>query len=815
VPALIPAGLSLFHIPGQVNIRLLTILKTARFSYLLLACVLVLIAIAGWRLFRVSPPASSPGTTAELTRLAEELAAIEAREQQIAGTIWAKELLAQQSGLRFDRFWDALNHAADKWPVVASFEFENLRPGVRFPPEQLAHGMELRQPDRSDPANVGPVWDRAEWLVWIEQAREAGWQIGAVEFRHNQFEVDGQRYPSRSVFTFIAQLVNPELSRRATLEGDLTVVWGPAQFDQDQELPTVRSVDASGVSLVERAGPVPFQPVLTRTVTPPRGSFFIDPLILYDLDGDGLSEIILASSNLVFRRRPDGQYQEGPLLRHSPGLLFTAVIADFDGDGHADFLCATFDGLLLYRGSAAGTFEAPGEMVWSANPRLRYGQVLTCGDINGNGHLDVWLGQYRPPYERGQMPTPYHDANDGHPDWLLINDGQGRFTDATESAGLSAKRWRRSYSGSFVDLDGNGNLDLLVVSDFAGIDLYANDGHGRFQDATRRWITERRAFGMGHALADFNRDGFLDFLVLGMHCPAAQRLEHLNLTRPGLEDHDGIRAAMIEGNRLYLGRSDGGFEQTGLNESIARTGWSWGCAVLDFDNDGWPDVYIVNGHETRQSVRDYEPEFWLHDIYVADSEEDVVRAAYFGAKFARTRGRGQSYGGYEKNRLYLNREGQAFLEIGHLMGVGVEVDARNVAADDLDGDGRADLIFTTFETWPEERQTLQVYRNNLATAGNWIGVRLREEGHGKSPIGARVSLHHAGGSTLRPIITGDSHRTQHAPTVHFGLGQLESVDRLEIRWLDGRTRVLSEPAINRYHLVSAPSPGENHSHGGE
>jgi enediyne biosynthesis protein E4 len=780
-------------------------LRTARLTSLTLACALVLTAFAGFFWFRALRPAVLPGGSVELTRLAQELAALEAREQQVAETIWAKELLAQHCGLRFDRFWDKLNHATDKWAVVTAFPLETLLPGKRRQLQLLPHGIEWYRPDPAGPGSDRLRWNRKEWQDWVGQVRDDGWELGPVEFRHNQFEVDGQGHPDRSVFSFVAHLVNRVEDRRLLLEGDLTAIWGPPREEMGEHVPVVQSIDASGVSLLKRAAPVPFERVFSRNVAPPLGSFFIDPLLLYDLDGDGFSEIILASSNVVFRRHPSGQYEARTLLRHWPGRIFTAVIADFDGDGNADFLCATFDGLLLFRGSSSGTFELPSEWVWRAEPRLRYGQVLTCGDVNGNGHLDVWLGQYRPPYERGQMPTPYHDANDGNPSWLLLNDGSGRFRDATEAAGLGPKRWRRSYSGSFVDLNGNGKLDLLVISDFAGIDLYANDGQGRFKDVTSSWIAEPRAFGMGHALADFNRDGLLDFLVLGMHCPAAQRLEHLNLSRPGLGDHGGIRSAMIEGNRLYLGRKEGGYVQSALNESIARTGWSWGCAVFDLDNGGWPDVYIVNGHETRQSVRDYEPEFWLHDIHVANSEEDVVRAAYFGAKFARTRGRGHSYGGYEKNRLYLNLEGQRFVEIGHLMGIGLEVDSRNVAADDLDGDGRVDLVFTTFETWPEERQTLQVYRNKLPSAKNWIGVRLREEGGGTSPVGAQVFLRHRDGVTFRPIVTGDSHRTQHATVVHFGLGRLEAVEQVEVRWADGRSRVLMNPPINRYHAVTAPA----------
>ena len=566
----------------------------------------------------------------------------------------------------------------------------------------------------------------------------------------------------------------------------------------------IKRIDASHLVVQTRPGEPPFRPILTEQITPPEKSHFIDPLILYDLDGDGLSEIILAARNLLYRRRKGDRYEPEPLCRYPPGLIFTGIIADFDGDGVADFLCAKFEGLVSFKGSPQGAFDQPGRQVWSAEPHLKYAQALTCGDIDHDGDLDVFLGQYKVPYTRGQMPTPYYDANDGHPAYLLLNDGHGNFTEATVGAGLEKKRWRRTYSASLSDLNADGHLDLLVVSDFAGIDVYKNDGRGRFTDVTGEWITEPRAFGMAHALADFNADGRLDVLMIGMNSPTADRLEHLGLSRSGPSEDPSVRRAMTFGNRLYLARSGSGFNQTSLADSIARSGWSWGCGAFDFDNDGFPDVYIANGHESNRSVRDYEPEFWLHDIYAGTSKDDVATSAYFTAQYGRTRGRGWSYGGHEKNRLYLNQQGQSFVEAAHLMGVALEEDSRAVVTDDLDGDGRVDLLVTTFEAWPRAMQTLRVFKNTLDDGGNWIGFRLREE-RGVSPMGARVTLSYSGGTTIQQIVTGDSYRSQHANTVHFGLARAERVDRVEIQWANGQRLTLREPAVNRYHDIRAPA----------
>lgn len=767
----------------------------------LLGSVAVLILVAAAALWLRSRPAPSLPNAANLSEkevlsIAAQLSELQAREKEADETIWKQEMLAERYGAVLERLWDSLNASSEKLTLLELFALRSIQLPKYLPEQRLPLGVLLFQPSGGSEDRNG-----SGWVEFIRNARSTGWELHEIEVRHVRFSPTPDGRPPESEFYFSAHLVNSKRLDRAIIEGPLGVRWG---MGQDGE-PLIERLDASQLSMRARQGVPSFQSVLHETISPFEGTFFIDPLILHDLDGDGRSEIILAAQNTVYRRNAEGRFESETLCEQAPGNIFCGVVADFDRDGYADFLCARFEGLLLFKGSERGKFDSAGQPVWKSDQRLKYVQVLTAGDIDADGDLDVWLGQYKIPYERGQTPTPFFDANDGHPSYLLLNDGRGAFTDATASSGLSGKRWRRTYSASFADLDRDHDLDLVVVSDFAGVDVHQNNGKGVFSNVTQSWIDEPHAFGMAHALADFDRDGRTDLLMVGMNSSTADRLEHLRLNRPGFEQQDAMRARMVYGNRLYSAKESAGFQTSPLNATLARSGWSWGCSAFDFDNDGYVDSYIANGHESRSSVRDYETRFWLHDIYVGHSRENILGTAFFAGQFADTRGRGHSYGGYERNRLFWNQAGGSFLEIAHLMGVALPEDSRNVVADDLDGDGWMDLIVTTFEVWPERKQTLRVFLNQLGESGNWIGVRVGGDSSA-SPVGAGVTATLVGGTQLaRQIVTGDSYRSQHACTIHFGLGSGREVDRIEVRWMGGQTRIIEKPAINRYHTTT-PAP---------
>jgi hypothetical protein len=286
-------------------------------------------------------------------------------------------------------------------------------------------------------------------------------------------------------------------------------------------------------------------------------------------------------------------------------------------------------------------------------------------------------------------------------------------------------------------------------------------------------------------------------------------LEHLKIVRPGGSEVQGARAQMANGNKLLIANgASPGFSTNTLSESIRNSGWSWGCSALDFDNDAFPDVYIANGLESRATVGDYECEYWLHDMFVGKSEADSTVYHYFKNKFARTRGRGQSYGGYEKNRLFWNLHGAFFTEIGFLLGVALEEDSRNVVSDDLNGDGRVDMVVTSFAPTSDMKQKLRIYENRLTDSGNWIGFHCRESSHRASTAGLQAEIQYGQRRSVQQLVFGDSYRSQHALTLHFGLGNVDDVESVIFRWPGGRQLTIRHPQLNRYHSIPEPKGDE-------
>ena len=440
-------------------------------------------------------------------------------------------------------------------------------------------------------------------------------------------------------------------------------------------------------------------------------------------------------------------------------------------------------------------------MLKIADEKLRSPTGLAAGDIDGDDDVDVLIGQQKPSYMSGDIPTPYFDANDGFPSYLLINDGTGNFHDVINEVGLEKKSRRRNFSVSIVDLDADDDLDLMLTNDFAGTDIFMNDGRGVFTDVTDRLQPRSAAFGMSHTFGDYDRDGRLDFLTIGMSSTTARRLEQLKLGRTGFEDYNAARMKMGYGNRMYLARGDT-FVQAPFNQNVARTGWSWGSTTLDFDCDGDQDVYIGNGQTSGKTTQDYCTRFWCHDIYYKRGERpDLAIQELFSNLEPLFSGNGVSWNGYEHNALLMNLEGHDFLSIGHLMGVAFEFDSRCVVSGDLDGDGAVDLLVEQKDL-RNDQSIVHFVRNQWKHPNHWIGVHLRRNAQGPSALGAKVSVALKDGSVLlQHNVSGHSVWAQHDNTVHFGIGEATEVATLSVRWPNGTTTQLTNPPIDQYHVV--------------
>ena len=308
---------------------------------------------------------------------------------------------------------------------------------------------------------------------------------------------------------------------------------------------------------------------------------------------------------------------------------------------------------------------------------------------------------------------------------------------------------------------------------------------------------------MAHAFGDFNRDGTIDLYVTGMSSTTASRLDAMDANRTEFPDRNSMRIPMTYGNRLYLTQADGSLKQPDYAPRLARTGWAWGTGAFDYDNNGDLDVFVANGHFSGNSAKDYCSNFWTDDIYRGSSQESPIFDQYFKQSVQPMMEGNVSWNGFEHNFLFAKMNDGEYRNISFLMGIADELDSRRVITEDANGDGRVDIIVTQLN-YREDKDSswVKIYRNVEPIEGNWVGVNVVQEPGLPSPVGAKILVvDTAGVKRSAVVVTGDSFQAQHSTVKHFGLGDVDGVDYIEVTWPNGRSQRLDNPEANQYHQI--------------
>ena len=723
------------------------------------------------------------------------LVQLKKEREELDKTVFADETKAVQHEQVFITLWDRLRNE-DPLKVLNQFKFKTLIFGNLTPQESPDWGIEG--------ITIGALngtekkITREQYQTLINNFYDEGWRLDQSEWHHSKFIPAEKNEPARSIVSCEMHCTSSKEEKRVIIRGKIKVTWSI----NEGEYPTPDTIDINDLQIITRQGKKIFQEAMNadpKIEAPGRFPRF-SPIMVYDLDGDGLNEIIAGGCNLIYKNQGDGKYTKkdfllNPIVRPAEAGL----LADMNGDGNVDFIGGnSVDGsLLLFLGDKKGFNKAP---IKFNIPPLQGLHALSAADIDGDNDLDLFVGQWKAPYIGGSMPTPYYDANDGYPDYLLRNDGNNLFIDITDQSGLAKKRDRRTFSASLVDLNFDTHPDLVVVADFSGLDFYINDGKGNFTDKTADFGDEKYAFGMSHTFGDWDGDGIQDLCLVGMSSTTARRLDGLGITKPGYEKYSLMRAPMTYGNRLYTRDSKGNFTQPKFTASAARSGWSWGCTATDFDLDGDTDLYVVNGHISGNSAKDYCTRFWCHDLYTGNSKPNTVLDDLFQTELLSGLGKDFSWNGFEHNAMYLNQSGKDFLNAGFLLGSAFEYDSRSVLATDMDENGTQDLIVVEYNA-KTMSQRLHIYKNTIDSDNSWIGINLADNQY-TSPVGSVITARSQSRNWSKIIVNGDGFTSQGPSRAHFGLGKIKELSEIKVVLPNGKNTILKNPKINQYHQVS-------------
>jgi enediyne biosynthesis protein E4 len=477
-----------------------------------------------------------------------------------------------------------------------------------------------------------------------------------------------------------------------------------------------------------------------------------------DYDNDGRMDIYFVNGSTIAEARAGKPARRSVLYRNNGDGTFKDVTesarllnrywgqgvlaADLTGDGFQDLYLLNFGPNVLYVNNGDGTFRDATKEAGVGDPR--WSSAAAAADYDKDGDLDLFVANYVG-YDLNDLPTggefcTYRGAPvscgprglKGAGDTLYRNNGDGTFTDVSKQAGVNDAKGLYGLGAAWGDYDNDGDPDLFVANDATPNYLYRNDG-GKFTDVAVEAgvaLSEdgREQSGMGVEFEDLDNDGWLDIMVTNFS-----------------EDY----------NTFYRNTGQGYFRDESARMGLVADSWrdlSWGVGFFDFNNDGWKDVFIANGHIYPQVDR-------------------VTKDLKYK----------------QANKLYINT-GAARLQAAALPGL---KSYRGAAFADFNNDGFIDIIVSALD----ERPTLLM--NQPERDKHWLTVALVGSGANRFGVGARVEVTDSKRKQHREVKAGGSYASSNDPRLHFGVGASTTIDEVRVIWPSGKVSKLAGIAADR------------------